>query len=64
MSENYIQYLGGYNKDNIDLTDIDKAINEIQNVNSRTSAIKKSFPEALGRKRYSRNITYITKFIL
>ena len=30
MSENYIQYAEGYNKDNIDFTDIEKAINEIQ----------------------------------
>lgn len=30
MSENYIQYLGGYSKDNIDFSDIEKAILEIQ----------------------------------
>ena len=30
MSENYIQYAEGYNKDNIDFTDIEKAIIEIQ----------------------------------
>ena len=30
MSENYIQYGEGYNKDNIDFTDIEKAIIEIQ----------------------------------
>lgn len=30
MSENYIQYFEGYNKDNIDFTDIEKAINKSQ----------------------------------
>jgi len=30
MTKNYIQYLGGYNKDNNDLNDIDKAINAIK----------------------------------
>lgn len=30
MSENYIQYAGGYNKDNINFTDIEKAIIEVQ----------------------------------
>lgn len=30
MRENYIQYAEGYNKDNIDFTDIEKAIIEIQ----------------------------------
>lgn len=30
MSENYIQYLGGYSKENIDFSDIEKAILEIQ----------------------------------
>ena len=30
MSENYIQYLGGYSKENIDFSDIEKAIVEIQ----------------------------------
>ena len=30
MSENYIQYAGGYNKDNIDLIDVEKAIIKIQ----------------------------------
>lgn len=30
MNENYIQYLSGYNKDNINFTDIEKAIIEIQ----------------------------------
>lgn len=29
MIENYIQYLGGYNKDNITFSDIEKAIIEI-----------------------------------
>ena len=30
MTENYIQYASGYQKDNIDETDIDKAITDIQ----------------------------------
>lgn len=30
MTENYIQYAGGYQKDNIDELDIVKAINDIQ----------------------------------
>jgi hypothetical protein len=30
MTENYIQYASGYQKDNIDETDIEKAITDIQ----------------------------------
>lgn len=30
MTENYIQYAGGYQKDNINETDIEKAIEDIQ----------------------------------
>ena len=30
MPENYIQYVSGYQKDNIDETDIEKAITDIQ----------------------------------
>ena len=30
MSENYIQYAGGYNNDNIDLLDVENAIFKIQ----------------------------------
>ena len=38
MSENYIQYAGGYNKDNINLTDIEKAIIEIQQTDDEHGA--------------------------
>ena len=38
MSENYIQYAGGYNKDNIDFTDIEKAIIEIQETDDEYGA--------------------------
>lgn len=38
MSENYIQYAGGYNKDNIDFTDIEKAIIEIQETDDEHGA--------------------------
>ncbi|RNA62247.1 hypothetical protein D1631_10050 [Chryseobacterium nematophagum] len=38
MSENYIQYAGGYNKDNINLIDIEKAIIEIQHADDEHCA--------------------------
>lgn len=38
MSENYIQYAGGYNKDNINFTDIEKAIIEIQQTDDEHGA--------------------------
>lgn len=38
MSENYIQYAGGYNRDNIDFTDIEKAIIEIQEADDEHGA--------------------------
>lgn len=38
MIENYIQYASGYNKDNIDLKDIEKAINDIQKIDDEHGA--------------------------
>lgn len=38
MQENYIQYAGGYNKDNIDFRDIEKAINKIQQLDDEHGA--------------------------
>ena len=38
MNDNYIQYAGGYNKDNIDFTDIEKAIIEIQETDDEHGA--------------------------
>lgn len=38
MSENYIQYAGGCNKDNINFTDIEKAIIEIQQTDDEHGA--------------------------
>lgn len=38
MTENYIQYAGGYQKDNIDELDIVKAINDIQSMDDEHGA--------------------------
>ena len=38
MNENYIQYAGGYNKDNITFADIEKAIIEIQQTDDEHGA--------------------------
>lgn len=38
MTENYIQYANGYQKDNIDETDIEKAITDIQLMNEEHGA--------------------------
>lgn len=38
MTENYIQYAGGYQKDNIDETDIAKAIADIQRMDDEHGA--------------------------
>ncbi len=38
MSENYIQYAGGYNKDNINFADIENAILKIQKIDDEHGA--------------------------
>lgn len=43
MTENYIQYAGGYQKDSIDETDIEKAISDIQLMDNEHGAFGISF---------------------
>ena len=38
MTESYIQYAAGYQKDNIDLSDIEKAIKDIQKMDEEHGA--------------------------
>ncbi len=38
MTENYIQYAAGYQKDNIDLSDIKKAIKDVQTMDEEHGA--------------------------
>ena len=38
MTENYIQYASGYNKDNITINEIEKAINDVQKMDDEHCA--------------------------